>query len=1554
MRARRGFRFAVASAAVGIAMLGLPAVSAAASPAASTPQTPLGKPWQPPAQSAPNRNLAVLGSGGSDASAQVAAASARARATGQPVTVSGLTTGTTTVTASPNGTETSQTYVLPVRVQQGASWVPVDTTLRRDASGQLEPAAVPGNTVTFSAGGTGPAAVIATAGTQLALTWPGTLPAPVVAGASATYPNVLPGVDLVLTATSAAAGGFTEVLVVHDRAAGQDPQLAQLALGVATRGTGPLQATADGGLVATMTGGRGAYVADQPKMWDSSALSASPSSTSMRTAQAAARAVGATLAAPGSGPAVSSPLAPAGGAQVAPVPVALRGGGRTLSLATDSRMLNSASTKFPVYVDPGFTSTTNTGNKQAYDPVQSDPGTGGCSSTTGVCDNTNCRGSHYNSSSYSFSPVGYDNFQFGPCQFSDTDYALYRVGIPSGMFGSHAVLINASFQTSEVYTSSCSATATVTASWIGAIGSGTGWPGPGPTASNHNATASVGPDSGSCNNTEDTSKRVAAGFNVTANLNAVGGSPSNITFRLWENGNTNDVDHKQFTDNPDLQVTWTETPNNPGNQKQAANSSGAGSLDCSTDKSNPPRIGKTDSVSGLYLGASYSIPDSSTVQGNIRYWSYPPGSSTATATIEKDAAVNNVNSTSTIYYWLLPASYTSGMKNGTIVAWQAQAESGSGTVDSKVWGPYKSSWEPSTACYVAVYPNAPDAPTVASNGFDETVNQPVGSQLKFTITQSSGDTATEFVWGMDTQPPTTGTIPAAQTCTTSAAEAACTQISGGSATLTVTVPSPGPHDVWVYEIDAGGNDSGDTNGAGANQSFTFSGAGDPGCSTDASVCFTAGASLQANFTAALSAGKSFDNRGISTQSGTSGTANFDGGSKSYDEAQLKAAGWNANGDVTVDGATFALPNFGSSTSGPDNLLAANQTIGAGPNGAYGSALVFLAASNNAVTQVGGLATDSPDSGLLYQTDPTVPAVLGGTAVTGNGCTNVLAFNPTTTGTGICVPATGTISYVSGNSCPTQPQQFTLTVPDWISGPSDIAALETPDRDTSSTTQQADSPKIYAFAVPVDSSCAVSSVNLPDVSNSVLPVVSSGGVTEGQPGLHIFGVGLRNTTTATPEVNGTKASTPSQQAWTGAFEAPTEDAFAQTGSHGNQTYRISVSTNVPVPAGAQIRVKLSDPGFTSGDGAAPLQIGAASVSTDFFQAIPGQTPVALTFGGSAFATLPEGGDIYSDPLTLPFAWNPGTSLMISVWLQNAALTYVPGDAWPSGGSEYISAYNTGNQTEDTTGTPFANSWIGSVSVLSAVDVTTPSATIAGEANPGAPTIVVAGDDNLTDAWTSGNHAQTDVLNNPSQRLAGQLASQGLTSGYGVVDAGLVINQALADLPVFGGMSLLSRLDRDVLAEPDVGTVVINVGQEDNLLQAGSQAIQTNLQNAYQVLAAELGAFGINVIIGDLTPCGGYSSSASSCSTAVDTARQTLDSFIDGGSVPPGGSAPPPCPADFDQAVTNGASPEALQTAFDAGDHVNLTLGSAGGYAALAPAVAITGCIAPNITPLPATP
>jgi hypothetical protein len=59
--------------------------------------------------------------------------------------------------------------------------------------------------------------------------------------------------------------------------------------------------------------------------------------------------------------------------------------------------------------------------------------------------------------------------------------------------------------------------------------------------------------------------------------------------------------------------------------------------------------------------------------------------------------------------------------------------------------------------------------------------------------------------------------------------------------------------------------------------------------------------------------------------------------------------------------------------------------------------------------------------------------------------------------------------------------------------------------------------------------------------------------------------------------------------------------------------------------------------------------------------------------------------------------------------------------------------------------------------------------------------------------------------------------------------------------------------------------------------------------------------------------------------------------------------PNCWTDFDAAVSNGASPEALQPANDVGDHINLTQA---GYTALTGAVTAQGCtLTANANPPP---
>lgn len=106
-----------------------------------------------------------------------------------------------------------------------------------------------------------------TGGHDVVLTWPGEIPEPVVAGARALYPEILPGVDLVLTADDL---GFAQLLVVKNREAAADPRIASIAYGL----TSPdltFRLDPNSRMVsAEDTAGRVVSVSPTPLMWDSS------------------------------------------------------------------------------------------------------------------------------------------------------------------------------------------------------------------------------------------------------------------------------------------------------------------------------------------------------------------------------------------------------------------------------------------------------------------------------------------------------------------------------------------------------------------------------------------------------------------------------------------------------------------------------------------------------------------------------------------------------------------------------------------------------------------------------------------------------------------------------------------------------------------------------------------------------------------------------------------------------------------------------------------------------------------------------------------------------------------------------------------------------------------------------------------------------------------------------------------------------------------------------------------------------------------------------------
>ncbi|MEJ3748090.1 proprotein convertase P-domain-containing protein [Actinomycetes bacterium KLBMP 9797] len=203
----------------------------------TSPAAPGGRAEAAPAPAAPKPPSPPSGTAAGPASASAAgsaeaAASGRARRTGRPVEVDALGTVDTKVVANPSGTFTVTMYNRPVRAKTARGWAPIDTTLVARPDGTVTPqvSAVP---VRFSGGASVPLVRARGDGGDFGLDWAGRLPKPRLAGSTATYPDLLPGVDLKLTAT---ATGFTEQIVVRDATAARDPRLRALRFGLHTTG----------------------------------------------------------------------------------------------------------------------------------------------------------------------------------------------------------------------------------------------------------------------------------------------------------------------------------------------------------------------------------------------------------------------------------------------------------------------------------------------------------------------------------------------------------------------------------------------------------------------------------------------------------------------------------------------------------------------------------------------------------------------------------------------------------------------------------------------------------------------------------------------------------------------------------------------------------------------------------------------------------------------------------------------------------------------------------------------------------------------------------------------------------------------------------------------------------------------------------------------------------------------------------------------------------------------------------------------------------------------
>ncbi|MBB5868492.1 hypothetical protein F4553_001871 [Allocatelliglobosispora scoriae] len=270
-----------------------------------------------------------------DTAASEEAAIAVAVSCARRVTVAGKVTELTQVYAEPSGRLRFESAVLPQRARQAdGSWKQVDLALRKDKTGLLRPGASVAD-VRFSAGGSGPLVTLVEPGGTMTMSWPGVLPAPTVVDDAATYPEVLPGVDLVVRATRT---GFTHVLVVKTPQAAANPALKEIRFAIG--GDATVQATPDGGMLAKIRS-RVVATAGPASMWDSTEVVTGPD------AEIAAR----TGEKPVFKGVKSTHGAPGDTAREAPVGVH-RSSSREVVLTPDAKLLAAPASAFPVFIDP--------------------------------------------------------------------------------------------------------------------------------------------------------------------------------------------------------------------------------------------------------------------------------------------------------------------------------------------------------------------------------------------------------------------------------------------------------------------------------------------------------------------------------------------------------------------------------------------------------------------------------------------------------------------------------------------------------------------------------------------------------------------------------------------------------------------------------------------------------------------------------------------------------------------------------------------------------------------------------------------------------------------------------------------------------------------------------------------------------------------------------------------------------------------------------------------------------------------------------------------------
>ncbi|MEV0982447.1 DNRLRE domain-containing protein [Streptomyces sp. NPDC049915] len=602
--------------------------------------------WQPDEASPPEAGKATDARPASASPRDEATAQAEAKRTRKQVLVDTATTSTSQTWALPNGKLRTRMTATPTRAKTAnGTWAPIDNRLRRVKNAPRNLGVQPVNAaqpIRFSSGTKAThadrslsraplaqaqdtvLAEVDIAGHTVAYTWPGALPEPVLDGPRALYPEVLPGVDLLLVARE--EGGFAQLLIVKNKEAAQSKALATVAYGLRSATAVFHHDPATGRILVQDKSGKELGSIPTPFAWDSAGRDPELDEgkgtprTSTATPADVLKLSGLTGIEPG--------------AHSAPMPVKLDGDGTgttRLDLnAAETGLFTKSDTKYPVFVDPTLNSAWLAWTV-AYKPYPNSSFWNGTNFSSGTSD----------------ARVGYESETGG------TARSFWRMNYSTSLKG--ATISSASFKVLNNHSWSCT-TREFQFAITGAISSGTTWnKQPSWSTVQQKKSFAHGWSSTSCpDEYEDFNVKDAAQKGADSGW-------SNITFGLRATSESDVQTWRKFkATSATMEVVYNRPPSEPTGGKTTPGGT------CSVGGSGPT-VGKTNIV----LSANAKDADGNLSKLRFRFWK--TGGTVPAGTLVSP----NSTGTATL---TIPATFP--LEDKATYSWDVRAEDSGGLVSS--------------------------------------------------------------------------------------------------------------------------------------------------------------------------------------------------------------------------------------------------------------------------------------------------------------------------------------------------------------------------------------------------------------------------------------------------------------------------------------------------------------------------------------------------------------------------------------------------------------------------------------------------------------------------------------------------------------------------------------------------------------------------------------------------------------------------------------------------------------------------------------------------------